>query len=58
MLNNPAVANMMKNSANGGGMPDIASLMNNPEMMNLAQNMMKDPKAMESINEIAGKIQK
>lgn len=35
--------------AGGGGLPDISSLMNNPQMAAMAENLMKDPSAMEQL---------
>jgi small glutamine-rich tetratricopeptide repeat-containing protein alpha len=34
------MADMLRNMGGAGGMPDIASLMNNPMMMQMAQQMM------------------
>jgi small glutamine-rich tetratricopeptide repeat-containing protein alpha len=32
----------------GGGMPDLASLMSNPAMMNMAAQIMQNPQAMQA----------
>ena len=49
MMKNPAMADIMKNMTNGGGMPDISSLMKNPEIAGMAQSLMQDPSAMENL---------
>ena len=38
----------------GGGMPDLNSLMNNPAMMNMAQQMMQDPNMMSNMMNMLG----
>ncbi|KAJ3369931.1 hypothetical protein HDU91_006731 [Kappamyces sp. JEL0680] len=49
MLNNPALAQMMSGAGGAGGMPDIASMMANPAIAEMANNMMKDPEALNSL---------
>ncbi|CAK9007459.1 Small glutamine-rich tetratricopeptide repeat-containing protein 2, partial [Durusdinium trenchii] len=44
----PDLASMMgAMGGGGGGMPDLSSLMNNPAMMQMAQQMMQDPEMMQ-----------
>ncbi|GBG32055.1 Tetratricopeptide repeat protein 1 [Hondaea fermentalgiana] len=65
----PSVMEQMRNAAGGaGGMPDIGSLMNNPglmqaaqqmmsqnpQMMQMAQQMMQDPNAMANMMKMMG----
>jgi len=56
MNENPEMKeNMMKmreEMLSGGGMPDIASMMNNPAMMNLAQSMMQNPAMMNAAQQM------
>jgi small glutamine-rich tetratricopeptide repeat-containing protein alpha len=52
-----ALAGMMGGAgggAGGGGMPDIASLMQNPQMMSMAQEMMKNPAMMQQAMSMMG----
>mmetsp|Transcript_4297 Transcript_4297/g.7312 ORF Transcript_4297/g.7312 Transcript_4297/m.7312 type:complete len:387 (+) Transcript_4297:52-1212(+) len=50
-----ALAGMMGGAGGGaGGMPDIASLMQNPQMMSMAQEMMKNPAMMQQAMSMMG----
>ena len=43
LMSNPAVQNMMQNLQRSGGIPDLASMMNDDNMRNMMQNMMNSP---------------
>jgi hypothetical protein len=47
------------NSIGGkGGMPDISQLMNDPMIMQMTQNLMKNPEFMKSMSSMAQNMQR
>lgn len=40
MMSNPSIRSMAERMQNGGGAPDINSLMSDPAMQDMARNMM------------------
>jgi small glutamine-rich tetratricopeptide repeat-containing protein alpha len=49
MMRDPSALQNLMSSTGGDGMPDVASLMSNPAVAEMAQNMMKDPSALNSL---------